>query len=90
MAIIWVCVICNAEQPDNELKCWKCGNVLDTDFRRKDVHDELNNKEKHPTESTIPAPKEKVKVMVEETPHVEEKEEIIEKPKKKRRKRKKR
>lgn len=101
MPIIWVCVICNAEQKDQELKCWRCGNILDTDFREKDVGDELNNKEKN-SESTIPAPKEEVKTMVDETPHVEKKEEIgvhdtsepenvviKEKPKKKRRKKKK-
>lgn len=86
MPRIWICEECGKEQKNQELQC-DCGNILPTAFREKDNIDKANETEGI-SKITQP-PKEEIKTMVDETPHVEEKEEIIEKPKKKKRKKKK-
>ena len=52
MAIIWVCMECGKEQPDQELQC-VCGNIISNAFVEKGLH----------TAEDFP-----VQTMVEETP----------------------
>lgn len=77
-AIVWICMDCGHEQPDQELQC-QCGNIDPILFEEKDIYHEQAEKDKIEADAEVTTmveetPTEKVTTLVDDTPPDEDEE----------------